>query len=602
MNPALRTLALVGLLVAPTALAQESNQGLRLVGADAGALDTGSLIPDIQTHRIRPLDYVRRMEDVVKLDVSGIDVEADPIITIGGEPISKAEFRRRAIMYLGVSEIDRYVVSTITLDERNRLVAAGADPARYDVDDDVVAQKMSEYIDMLRANVEQQVAQTGEDLTPEELEARKQESVDNYLESIEASSGGMNYFQQLLSVEAAFEKVFMPSADAFDGELGTAVDINAALANEPVRPSWFPEATWNALDTNDQAKNLRYFLMNAVIDGTQVPTFFRANIVQQIKDGLIADVGMQFFFDDTTLPDDVIFRIGDRLVKADELWPQIGPMLTTVDTELILRELIKLRAMRRELEAAGFWETDEEFAATFAAHNAEYEGTLFPLKNLIIFRGYSWLERYREHYRYRQAYGAMVEGDLSDEEVLAHYQTGGRLFFERGLATVDAAYQYVGDTFSQPAFDAAQAGLEDAFIDLAGDFGALKEAKPLPIVQKQRGDDRTFQRAPLRLRLCESELSIFLTGYSLADDVFYHGVPGEVFGPWQQRCRRHAWGGELNAGVWLVRVDDYRRGQALPPFDDRNRELAFEDYVDLLYNDWSEDLLAATLPTITFGG
>lgn len=601
MKPALSTLALAGLLVAPAAVAQQSEGGgLRLAGADAAALDVGARIPDIQQHRIRSLDYVRRLEDVVHLDTSGVDIEADPVMFLDGAPISRAEFRRRAVMYMGVSEVDRFVVSTITLAERDRRVAAGEDPDRFAVDEAVVSQKMADHLDTIRMNVEQQVANSGDPDQKQDLEELQQQAIDMFFESIEESAGGMDYFRQLLAADAAFEKVFMPDAKSYEAELGEPIDIGEALANEPERPEWYPEATWRALDANEQTENLRYFLMNSVLEGNPIPSFFKTNIVQQIKDGLVEDTGLEFFFDDSSLPSDVIFRLGDRLVKTDELWPQVSTMLTPVDVELIVRELVKLRTMRSELEDAGFWFTDAEFAELFEAHEGEYEGTLFPLKNLIIFRGYTWIDRYREHYRYRKAYAAMLQEDLSDEEVLAHYQTGGRLFFERGNAVVDAAYAHTLDGFNQREFDEAEARLIDRLAELGGDFMALSEALPMPQTAKQRGDDRSFQRAPLRLRIAESELSIFVTGYSLADDAFYHGVPGEIFGPWPQRCRRHAWGGETNAGVWMLRVDGFTRRQPLAPFEGRNKELAIEDYTDLMYQHWSEELLEDVVPTISF--
>ncbi len=600
MNLALSTLALAGLLAFPSsAAAQEANQGLRLAGADGAALDTGTRIADIQQHRIRSLDYVRRFDDIVHFDASAVDTDADPVMWIDGDPVARSEFRRRATMYVGVTEVDKYILNYITLLERDRRIAKGEDPAKFAINDAVVSQKMADYIDLVRSQAEQQVEQTGTPDEKERIEELKEQAVNDFLASVENSPGGMDMYRDMLSAEANFERVFFPDATGFD-IVSESVDIQKALAEEPPRPEWYPQGTWDALDVNDQTKNLRYFLMNSVIDGTGIPAFFKTNIVQQIKDGLITDVGLKFFFDDSTLPANALFRVGERVVMVDELWPVIAPILTSIDIELSLRELVKLRLMRAELEDAGFWVSDEEFEQIFADHRAEYDGTLFPLKNIIIFRGYSWLDRYREHYRHRRAYASMLHEDLSDEEVLAHYQTGGRLFFERGHIVLDVAFAPVQGGFNQQLFDDAQAKLEDTFADVGGDFAALVAEMPMWETRKKRGDDRTFQRAPARMRLAESELSIFLTGYSITDDAFYHGVPGEIFGPWPQRCRRHAWGGEANAGVWMLRVEDFTRRQVLPPFEDRNRTLAIEDYTDLTYQNWSEELLAGVLPTVKF--
>ena len=68
------------------------------------------------------------------------------------------------------------------------------------------------------------------------------------------------------------------------------------------------------------------------------------------------------------------------------------------------------------------------------------------------------------------------------------------------------------------------------------------------------------------------------------------------FGPWSERCRHHAWGGETNAGAWAVRVRDYTRRGPLAAFEGRNRDLAYEDWCDLHFFDFGQEGLKSLLP------
>ena len=61
---------------------------------------------------------------------------------------------------------------------------------------------------------------------------------------------------------------------------------------------------------------------------------------------------------------------------------------------------------------------------------------------------------------------------------------------------------------------------------------------------------------------------------------------------------RHAWGAEVNAGSWAVRVNRFSRRGPVGPFSERNRDMAYEDYLDLNYLWWAQESLRALLPSV----
>lgn len=599
----------------------------------AGA--TGVAIPDISSHRVTPLSYVRRQEEIVDLDglLDSIDWDADVLFTVGKRSFTQDDYRKRALMYLGGAEIEQTITRLITLAEIERRVAAGADRADFLPSDEDIDAKVADMKELIRINAQQQAGAEAEQGAVDEAADK---AVEEFLTSIQTSMG-MDKYRDMLGAEAAFEKVFLPFPAEPTGE--EVWDLaNGPVPEDDPKPEWLPQITWDAMAIDESGKTLRQFVKGSGARGDEIPAFFKGQILARIRAGIIQYLGADYFFDRNDLPADVFVRIGEHAVRdieaklaegkaseddlqaaragvtdvtVDELWPLIASTVVRPDREIILREMLTLEGMQRVLENVGAWMGDDEVRESYAAHKAEYEGTLFPLTAIIMFRGYSSEDRYREHYRYRQAYKDWRGQTLTEEELEIHYREGGRLFFERGNAIVDMAYRGVSTLgYNADGFAQAESELMGAFsrigaTDDAGNpitFDSVMEQFPKPITQKTQGNDRAFQRNPLRIRMTESELSIFLAGYSMADDIYYHGLPGEIFGPYAETCRRHAWGAELNAGVWVAKLEGYARTRPLAPLEGTNLDQCREDFLDLNYLYWSQECLKALMPKLSVGG
>jgi hypothetical protein len=673
----------------------------------AGSQSLGQPISDISSHRVDSLPYVRRMDEIVSLDelLAKVDLTADPVLTIGAKKFSQAEFRQRALMYLGIADVEQTITTLITLAEITQRVAHGDNADMYLPSEADVDRKINEIKELVRMNAQQQAQQRG----VEGDDDIGDKAVADFLKSIN-SSVGFEKYREMLGAEAAFEKVFLPLPDEATN------DVIWDLADGPVpeddpKPEWLPQITWDALAIDDSGKTLRQFVKGSGSRGEDIPAFFKGQVLTRIRVGVVKQLGVDYFFDHTGLPDGVFMRLGEHGVAAaeqkvidatewisgsevaladaraleidgqtalaaaqvlavavvdaegssegetalsaaeaaladaqakvekainsyasapadlaaartavstarlsvtdvttDELWHLVAATLSDADHEIILREALTLEGMRRTLNQAGRWLDDDAFDQAYADHQAVYEGTLFPLSAIIMFRGYSSLDRYREHYRYRESYRRWRRDSMNPDDVENHYREGGRLFFERGSVHVDMAYKGVSTVpFTMASLQAAESMLTTAFSQLgaASDpktFEELLVEFPKPLVQNPQGGDRAFQRNPLRLRMTESDLSIFLNGYSLADDLFYHGSPGEYFGPYVQKCRRHAWGAELNSGAWIVRVEKYTRSRPLAPLEGNNLSQADEDFLDLNYMYWSQECLESLLGRVSVGG
>lgn len=612
-------------------------QDIPVIPAGPADVNPGLLVSDIDAHRIEPLRYVRRMADVVQLELPPHDVDADVLFLVGQEPVLREEYQQRMLMYLGLGAVDQQLTRLVTMQEIARRAALGEDISRYTASEADLDAKLEEVKEMVSMSARQTAGAGGDpSLGPvAEEDDPVARAIDEFMKSIDASVG-MPKYREMLGAEFAFESVFLPIPKEATGEPVWNLEDGPVPADDP-KPDWMPQITWDALSTDESGRNLRQFVKSSAAGGGEMPSFFKSQILTRVRSGVMQKLGVHWFFD-TDLPTGVFARLGATWaesaeaaaqaarnalaegvgdaaavasaeaaaataraqvtdVTTQELWFLVGDQVKDADVQLVLRELLTLRGMRRALEAAGRWLSDADFQAAWRAEEKKYEGTLLPLTAMIVFRGYDSLDRFREHFRYRVSYRQWREETMTEEELDAHYRAGGRLFFERGNVLVEMAYRGTSTMpYELASFEQAEGELMGAFAAMGADgesptFGEIAAGFPKPVVRQVQGDDKAFQRNPLRMRMTESELSILLHGYSLADDVFYHGHPGELFGPWHQVCRRHTWGAELNTGVWFVKVTGYAKGRPLAPMEGTNLEQAKDDFLDLNYIYWSQECL-----------
>lgn len=610
---AVRTILCAALLLAPAAVAQDPGQAPAAPPQEQPApppadqpklvpateVMAGASIPDIQAHRGRPLSVVRHAADVVRLELPPVDPDAAVVLEVDGRPVARGEFRRRMLMLAASNEIDRYVTKILTDMEIERIQAAG-EQRDISVSDAEVDQRFEDVKNMIRASARGQLVPDATVAPSSDPNDPGERAVSEYLDSIHTSIG-MEEYRKLLASDSLFEKAYLPFPA---GKVeGVAWDFTKGPPpiDEP-RPDWLPQATWDAMGGSEQGRNLRSFIKQWAINGEPIPAMFKPSILGMIRDGLVDRVGVTMFFDQD-LPDGVFMLVGDRMVATDELWPSVAGRLADVDKELAVRELLTLEGMKKGLQAAGAWLDDARFREAWDAHEGQYANSFIPLKTVIQLRGYTSVERYREHFRYREAFVQWKKGVLTDEEVLEHYQGGGRLFFERGNIVVDLAFAPLGSRpFTDASFDELERELGAAMAEAkaaAGEgedwFAKVVEKYPGPPARPP-SDGHTFQRNQLGMQVAESELSLLLTGYSKVHEAYYLAATGEVVGPWSERCRHHAWGAEQNAGAWAVRVRDFTRRNPLPAFDGRNRDMAYEDWCDLHFFHFAQESLKALLP------
>lgn len=565
-------------------------------------------IDDISSHRLDPARYVRRFADIVEVELGPIDLSKEVILKVGGRPVPRSEYLRRGLMFGGLQEIGGRLTQVVTNREVDRLVAEGRSRDEFELDAADVDRKYNNYLEVIRMQAANSLAQSDPNatVTEEEKEQASIEAIKAFEDSIHASLG-MEAFRESLVSEVRFEKVFL-SLPTEPVELPEdypkfGPDAGRSLPDDAPCPDFVNQTTWDALGMDPNTRVMRQLLISSGTTGQPIPSLFLGQVTSAIRLGVLKNAGLTWFYETDDMSPDALCKLGEDEVLASELWPLVEPTLNELDHELILREMLTMMGMRETLEAADAWLDLEETRGAYQALEDEYAQTLFPLAAIIMFQGYTDVDRYREHFAYRNAYDTWRGASLTDEEVEDHYRRSGRLFFEKGSVHADIAFvgtEAVGG-FTPESFELASSLLLESFgeLDTAEEWGAKTPEFRMPATRAHKGEERQYQRNQLRLRLTESYQSIFQRGYSLADDVFYHGVPGEVFGPFPMTNRRHGWGAEVNAGSWMLRVDEYSASSTLSPLGGNNLLQARIDYLDMNYLYWSQECLKNVLPRVS---
>src|SRR5690606_6048717 len=112
-----------------------------------------------------------------------------------------------------------------------------------------------------------------------------------------------------LSAESRFEKVFlrMPTEAVVmpeDYPEWTPSEANPLPAANLPAPPFVSETTWDALDLNDNTRTMRQLILSSGVEGQPIPAIFKGQITSAIRQGILENMGLTWFFDDTSLPDD----------------------------------------------------------------------------------------------------------------------------------------------------------------------------------------------------------------------------------------------------------------------------------------------------------
>lgn len=513
--------------------------------------------------------YVRRFEDMLELDFTNVDFDADVIATIDGAPITKGEYQLWLAFTGGqVQGVRTAQLTRLTEQAIQRAVADGADAKRFEITDADVDAKLRSEDEQARAQGEAALAE--------------------YRKLVEDTLG-LDRYRRLIRATLQSERLLLPPIVKVEGQAPEGLPLEAA-------------------ELLSDRTDLRDYLNNTYLNQQDFPPMFRTQFLMILQEAQVAKADIKYATEHP-LPPGVYMTINGEEVPTAEILDFVP---NTPDTrDLALRLLLIYRAVDRELAKKNAILAPETFQLVFEAHEAEYKGTLFPLPNLIRLRGFMSMPEYREYFRRRAAFQAMITDPLTNSEkdwenrLREHHGKFGKLFYENGKVTLDVLWSGLSEAETDTGGDlnVAWAKCLDRALSMLAE---LKSGKSVTDVRTSLGHVYPVEptgllaaktRNELRNFLGENEYTIFINGYSFADDIFYNRIEGDTVGPMKAN-RTVLPGMRSRMGYLIGQVKSFGFNSALKNFE-QQRAMVEQDYIDLNFAFFAHDALKGSKIDLT---
>jgi len=317
------------------------------------------------------------------------------------------------------------------------------------------------------------------------------------------------------------------------------------------------------------------------------------------------------------LPDDVALEVDGQRLMTEEIFSVLldRGRLSAHDVNQERLWFAKTHALEQALRKAGYWIEDEEFEVLWEEEEAPYRDSPFNLQVIAVgFRKFPSMDAFKRYTRLLKSYERMIQDEINDGNLKEHLTRADRLL---GLGKVRAdvllvsAFSFDKGRMKQGGWAEAEARSIKIAEELAEKFGAAEtqeeqdaiwnaamdkysDFKDNPVAKSQQGtaENRKYNKGRFKLlhrnelvqSLGESDYSMFLTGTSVVDHIFFDQETGEIDGPFK---------GAL--GYYITKVVDRQSPtKRLSVENEGQRDLIRQDYLSVRFNQYAEEVLAAS--------
>ncbi len=570
-------------------------------------------VADVQQYRGGLSGAVTSASAHFDLDLSGVDLTADPLLLIDGAPITQADLGRQIAFSFGANEIEQFLTGVMLRRVKAELAAAGQPLPASTITEEEIKNKFEEdkkvipqmrgmtpeqyekailegigwprYVEFQRQQMEFERFFLPD---PPEEWAKKQRELTKVLDDEEQRKAAAKAEEERKAKEAADAAAKEAGGGAPAGTPPAEQSANEKPAEEKPAPalppappadlSFIPAKTWELLDERT-ASTLK---LNFARGNTLHP-LMRSGLIGTFRKKLLSAVEVRAGRPDEP---DVAIVCGDEKFALKQLLTLVGGRMDDNARRAALRELVNLRAVDARLAKEGALLPEPEADAKLREWRTKYDGSLIQAEQIVAAYGYNSIWHYREMFRRKQSYRQLVTVNLTDDKIKNHYDGAGRVFFEGGTA--------LGQLLFVPGPDkaAARAKVDALLAEVAAgkrSFAAVaREEGKYPDSTEIRGGALTpLVRNKLRSALNEAEYTNFLTGYSFADEAFYVAKEGAIIGPvWRDVVPERT-------GWYVLHVERFYTSGSRPSLTDpKVRDRAIDDLIDVTFPRYVNEALA----------
>lgn len=561
--------------------------------ASTGRRAGGANLPVESVEKLRNNQTVAiaRSATSFDLDLSTVDFKKDPLLIVNGAPVTKAQVERQLCLVVGANEIEQFITAILLQKVKRDLAAKGQPVPESPITEADVQKKFDE---------DKKLLPQFSGMSADEFERQIKEVF------------GWSHYVEFQKLQLEFERVLIPDPSPefiekqsakwkpMEAEWKAAVDAKLKELAKPGMPppkpndpeiakqlppapvpeadlSWVPSITWELMDPR-----FSQVVKENLARGQPLHPLIRQAVVGPMRQNLMKTLDVKM-----APPEDSenFLFVGSEPVKLKELLALVSARADDSMRRVALRELLNLAAADQRLAAEHANESESESDAALKAFEAQYANSILPLAQAVRLFGFSSMWHYRPFFARKHAYRKMLEKTTSDENLRAHFDQGGRLFFESGTVVTEALF------VPGPDRAASKQTME-------GLLGEVVAGTPFSAIARdpaknkfpdggnvKQGSIPASMRTNLRMALGENEYVTWLTGYSLADEAFYVAKEGSIVGPaWRDYSPKLT-------GWVALHVEKYFTTGQRHTFEE-SKEQVLEDLVDLTFPRWTNQALS----------
>lgn len=464
---------------------------------------------------------------------------------------------------------------------------AGLDPLEVDrqtvylVGRQLLQQKLVELIveDQMEQQIKSGTSKETFQVITDDVEAQIQKTIEEF----EKKNAGKSFWTELAKTGISKEEylVLQRSTLLFDKVFFRGI------------PSAWPEITKEAIIASGGENGQDFFrkFEENVKEGQEVPALW----LQICRQWVIAK--MQEWSDvkyaSDGLDPSVVISVNGKEWKTADAARALALKIKPEDRIRALTDIALQTSLRQELQKAGHWLNDEQFAKEFAEYREPYDKTPFTVKVLALtFKGYPSFEVYKSRWRLERSYEHMIAKEINDDSLKAHLEKA-KDFLADGRASAKIiripAFDDANGTWLQNGFELAREKAEKVMAMIESkelDFdAAMKEYSKWPEHQADQGTLTNKSLNEMRTELKENEYTDFVQGYSVASKLFFDVAAGSAIGPIRGQ-----------EGYYIALKTAMTSAMGALSLDDKNqRDLVRQDYLSTRFLAWAGEVAARTV-------
>lgn len=360
----------------------------------------------------------------------------------------------------------------------------------------------------------------------------------------------------------------------------------------PGAPKDWPDITKECITAAGGAQGADFMkkLEESVKPGQEVPPLFLRICRQWVLQKLEEWSDVRYASDG--IPYNVCMMVNNKPWMTADAARVLALKIRPEDRANALTELALWTAVKGELIKAGSWLSDEEFKKEFEEYRKPYKNGPFTVKVMAMtFKGYPSFEVYKNRWRLERSYEHMIAKEINDDSLKAHLERANR-FLNDGKLSVDLiripAWNDETGTWRRNGFKRARVEAQMVFDQIANKklpFEAAKaEYSKWPSHIEHQGFLGIKGLNELRQELEETEYSDFISGFSVANELFYKGEVGNVMGPLR---------GQKAYYIGLIASRTPPSG-AMDLSDKNQRDLVKQDYLSYRFLNWANEIAGRT--------